>query len=144
MAVMSLIRLAVFHWAEIAGNPLLGPDANMEGKVQRLVAILSADGAPSITSAPNSLVTAMRDRFIPLSGLLVLVVIQFGQVIFDGLGVEHAGMAWPEERRACTDAGRFRLLCEARQTTAVELIMLLPRYAIIMPLLASASASPSL
>ncbi|AMY71307.1 potassium-transporting ATPase subunit KdpA [Frigidibacter mobilis] len=92
MAVMFVAGLAVIHWAEVAGNPLLGQGANMEGKEQRFGAMLSALWATSTTAASNGSVNAMHDSFMPLSGLVMLVFMQIGEVIFGGVGAGLYGM----------------------------------------------------
>ena len=92
MAVMFVAGLAVIHVAEVAGNPLLGVGANMEGKEQRFGAMLSALWAASTTAASNGSVNAMHDSFMPLSGLVMLVFMQIGEVIFGGVGAGLYGM----------------------------------------------------
>ena len=92
MAVMFVAGLAVIHWAEVSGNPLLGPGANMEGKEQRFGAMLSALWAASTTAASNGSVNAMHDSFMPLSGLVMMVFMQIGEVIFGGVGAGLYGM----------------------------------------------------
>jgi K+-transporting ATPase ATPase A chain len=92
MAVMFAAGLAVIHLYEAAGNPALGIGANMEGKEQRFGAMLSALWAASTTAASNGSVNAMHDSFMPLSGLVVLVFIQVGEVIFGGVGAGLYGM----------------------------------------------------
>ncbi|MBH0239064.1 potassium-transporting ATPase subunit KdpA [Methylobrevis albus] len=92
MAVMFVAGLAVVHVYEIAGNPALGVGANMEGKEQRFGAMLSALWAASTTAASNGSVNAMHDSFMPLSGLVMLVFMQIGEVIFGGVGAGLYGM----------------------------------------------------
>lgn len=92
MAMMFVAGLAVIHWAEAAGNPLLGPGANLEGKEQRFGALLSALWATSTTAASNGSVNAMHDSFMPLSGLVMMVFMQIGEVIFGGVGAGLYGM----------------------------------------------------
>ncbi|MCZ8080124.1 MAG: potassium-transporting ATPase subunit KdpA [Rhodobacteraceae bacterium] len=92
MAVMFVAGLAVIHWAEAAGNPLLGPGANLEGKEQRFGALLSALWATSTTAASNGSVNAMHDSFMPLSSLVMMVFMQIGEVIFGGVGAGLYGM----------------------------------------------------
>lgn len=92
MAVMFVAGLAVIHWAEVAGNPLLGQGANMEGKEQRFGAMLSALWAASTTAASNGAVNAMHDSFMPLSGMVMMVFMQIGEVIFGGVGSGLYGM----------------------------------------------------
>ncbi len=92
MAVMFVAGLAVIHVYEVAGNPALGLGANMEGKEQRFGAMLSALWAASTTAASNGSVNAMHDSFMPLSGLVMLVFMQIGEVIFGGVGAGLYGM----------------------------------------------------
>lgn len=92
MAVMFVAGLAVIHVYEVAGNPSLGLGANMEGKEQRFGAMLSALWAASTTAASNGSVNAMHDSFMPLSGLVMMVFMQIGEVIFGGVGAGLYGM----------------------------------------------------
>ncbi|WP_395542846.1 potassium-transporting ATPase subunit KdpA [Neotabrizicola sp. sgz301269] len=92
MAVMFVAGLSVIHVYEIAGNPALGFGANMEGKEQRFGAMLSALWAASTTAASNGAVNAMHDSFMPLSGLVTMVFMQVGEVIFGGVGAGIYGM----------------------------------------------------
>ena len=92
MAVMFVAGLAVIHFYEGAGNPLLGPGANMEGKEQRFGAMLSSLWAASTTAASNGSVNAMHDSFMPLSGMVMMVFMQVGEVIFGGVGAGIYGM----------------------------------------------------
>ncbi len=92
MAVMFVAGLAVIHVYEVAGNPALGLGANMEGKEQRFGAMLSALWAASTTAASNGSVNSMHDSFMPLSGLVMMVNMQIGEVIFGGVGAGLYGM----------------------------------------------------
>lgn len=92
MAVMFVAGLAVIHFAESAGNPLLGAGANMEGKEARFGATLSSMWAAATTAASNGSVNAMHDSFMPLSGLVMMIFMQIGEVIFGGVGAGLYGM----------------------------------------------------
>lgn len=92
MGVMFLGGLAVIHLYEVAGNPALGLGANMEGKEQRFGAVLSSLWAASTTAASNGSVNAMHDSFMPLSGLVMMVFMAVGEVIFGGVGAGLYGM----------------------------------------------------
>lgn len=92
MAVMFVAGLAVIHVYEVAGNPSLGLGANMEGKEQRFGAMLSSLWAASTTAASNGSVNAMHDSFMPLSGLVMMIFMQIGEVIFGGVGAGLYGM----------------------------------------------------
>ena len=92
MGIMFLAGLTVIHVYEAAGNPLLGHGANMEGKEQRFGAMLSALWAASTTAASNGSVNAMHDSFMPLSGLVMLVFMQIGEVVWGGVGAGLYGI----------------------------------------------------
>ena len=92
MAVLFMVGLSVIHLQEVAGHPALGLGANMEGKEQRFGAMLSALWAASTTAASNGSVNAMHDSFMPLSGLVMLINMQIGEVVFGGVGAGFYGM----------------------------------------------------
>lgn len=92
MTVVFVAGLLICWWAESAGNPRfhsLGVDAadgNMEGKEVRFGIFNSALFATTTTCASCGAVNAMHDSFTPLGGLVPLVNIQLGEVIFGGVG----------------------------------------------------------
>ncbi|KFI29953.1 potassium-transporting ATPase subunit A [Haematobacter massiliensis] len=92
MGVMFLIGLIVIWWGETGGNAALGLGTNMEGKEQRFGAGLSALWAEVTTAASNGSVNAMHDSFMPLSGLVQMVNMMIGEVIFGGVGAGLYGM----------------------------------------------------
>lgn len=92
MGLMFVAGLAVVHLYEVAGNPSLGIGANMEGKEARFGAMLSSLWAASTTAASNGSVNAMHDSFMPLPGMVLMVFMQVGEVIFGGVGSGLYGM----------------------------------------------------
>ncbi|AZB53917.1 potassium-transporting ATPase subunit KdpA [Cereibacter sphaeroides] len=93
MSGLFLAGLAVILWQESAGNPLMAlSGGNMEGKEVRFGPILSGLWAAATTAASNGSVNAMHDSFLPLSGLVMLVNMQVGEVIFGGVGSGLYGM----------------------------------------------------
>ncbi|MGB0056330.1 MAG: potassium-transporting ATPase subunit KdpA [Methyloceanibacter sp.] len=98
-AVMSILFLAgvlVCYWAEGSGNPqfaALGLDpGNMEGKEVRFGLANSSLWAVATTDASNGSVNAMHDSFTPLGGMIPLLNIQLGEIIFGGVGSGLYGM----------------------------------------------------
>ncbi len=98
-AVMSIILiafLAVTYWAEAHGNAnfaALGIDpANMEGKEVRFGIANSSLWAVTTTAASNGSVNSMHDSFTPLGGLIPMLLIQLGEIIFGGVGSGLYGM----------------------------------------------------
>jgi len=106
-AAMALLLLAFTIpciRAEQAGNPrltALGVDArpgalqsggNMEGKEARFGILNSALWATATTAASNGSVNSMHDSFMPLGGMMPMVLIQLGEVVFGGVGSGLYGM----------------------------------------------------
>jgi K+-transporting ATPase ATPase A chain len=107
LAAMTIVLVAfiwVAYWAESAGNPLLGklgadqtashsqPGGNMEGKEVRFGIANSILWASATTAASNGSVNSMHDSFTPLGGLVPIFLMQFGEVIFGGVGSGLYGM----------------------------------------------------
>ena len=98
MLVIFIPLLIICYSAEQAGNPLLtaiGVDpsgGNMEGKELRFGVSNSALWATATTAASNGSVNAMHDSFSPLGGLVPMVLIQLGEIVFGGVGSGLYGM----------------------------------------------------
>jgi K+-transporting ATPase ATPase A chain len=98
MLVLFLASLSVCWWAESTGNPrvhALGVDpsgGNMEGKEVRFGIFNSALFATVTTDASCGAVNAMHDSFTPVGGLMPLLNIQLGEVVFGGVGAGLYGM----------------------------------------------------
>ncbi len=104
MLVIFVPLLLTAAWFEQAGNPVLAPlgidqsaDAtrpggNMEGKEVRFGVSNSALWATATTAASNGSVNSMHDSFTPLGGLVALVMMQLGEVVFGGVGSGLYGM----------------------------------------------------
>jgi potassium-transporting ATPase potassium-binding subunit len=90
------------YWAESQGNPLLkGVDqrsstmqsgGNMEGKEVRFGVANSSLFAVVTTDASCGAVNSMHDSFTPLGGMVLLINIMLGEVIFGGVGAGMYGM----------------------------------------------------
>lgn len=65
---------------------------NMEGKETRFGIANSAIWATATTAASNGSVNSMHDSFTPLGGLIPMWLIQFGEVVFGGVGSGLYGM----------------------------------------------------
>jgi K+-transporting ATPase ATPase A chain len=92
MAVLFLAGVTTAYWAEARGNPLLGISSNMEGKEVRFGIANSALFATVTTDASCGAVNAMHDSFTPLGGLVPLVNIMLGEVVFGGVGAGMYGI----------------------------------------------------
>ena len=102
MAALFLAGVTVAYWAEARGNPLLhGVDqhastmqtgGNMEGKEARFGIANSALWATVTTDTSCGAVNSMHDSFTPLGGMIPLINISLGEVIFGGVGSGMYGM----------------------------------------------------
>jgi K+-transporting ATPase ATPase A chain len=96
MSVIFLAFVAIAYWAESAGNAnfaALGLDpANMEGKEVRFGIANSALWAVATTAASNGSVNAMHDSFTPLGGMIPIILMQLGEIIYGGVGSGLYGM----------------------------------------------------
>jgi K+-transporting ATPase ATPase A chain len=104
MFVLFFGGVTAAYWAEARGNPIhasrgvdlqttaLNPGGNMEGKEVRFGIANSALYATVTTDASCGAVNAMHDSFTPLGGMVPLVNIQLGEVVFGGVGAGLYGM----------------------------------------------------
>jgi K+-transporting ATPase ATPase A chain len=104
MFVLFLAGVTTAYWAEAKGNPIhaargvnivasaTNPGGNMEGKEVRFGIAGSALYATVTTDASCGAVNSMHDSFTPLGGMVPLVNIQLGELIFGGVGSGLYGM----------------------------------------------------
>ena len=71
---------------------VLQSGGNMEGKETRFGISASALFAAVTTAASCGAVNAMHDSFMPIGGMIPMLLIQFGEVIFGGVGSGLYGM----------------------------------------------------
>ncbi|MDO9082315.1 MAG: potassium-transporting ATPase subunit KdpA [Humidesulfovibrio sp.] len=102
MTVIFLGFLSVCLWAEHSGVPQMaqfGVDSlanplpgNWEGKELRFGVTASSLFATITTATSCGAVNAMHDSFTPLGGLVPMVLMQLGEVVFGGVGSGLYGM----------------------------------------------------
>ena len=102
MAILCLVGVTVAYAMESRGNPLLHgidqhtaamqPGGNMEGKEVRFGIAPTALFATTTTDASCGAVNGMHDSFTPIGGLVPLVNIMLGEVVFGGVGSGLYGM----------------------------------------------------
>ena len=104
MIIVLLVAMLGLYAAEAGRQPELAalgvdqtasalqPGGNMEGKEVRFGIASSALFATATTAASNGSVNSMHDSFTPLGGLVPLVMMQLGEVIFGGVGSGLYGM----------------------------------------------------
>ena len=102
MVILWFVGVTTCYWAESQPNPLfhgvnqqttaLQPGGNMEGKEVRFGIADSALFATVTTDASCGAVNSMHDSFMPLGGMVPLVNMMLGEVIFGGVGAGLYGM----------------------------------------------------
>jgi len=102
MAFLFLCGVTTAYWAEAKGNPLLAKadqqvsasqsGGNMEGKEVRFGIANSALFATVTTDASCGAVNGMHDSFTPLGGMVPLINIMLGEIVFGGVGAGLYGM----------------------------------------------------
>lgn len=104
MFVLFAIGTSTTYWAEARGNPIHAargleiaasaenPGGNMEGKEVRFGVASSALYATVTTAASSGSVNAMHDSFTPIGGMVPMINMQLGEVVFGGVGAGLYGM----------------------------------------------------
>ncbi len=104
MTLTLLPLIALCYGQEQGGNPAFDrlmvdqrasevqPGGNMEGKEVRFGIAGSTLWASATTAASNGSVNSMHDSYTPLGGLVPLVLMQFSETIFGGVGSGLYGM----------------------------------------------------
>ena len=105
MTIILLPMLIFGTLEEQAGNPLMAkvaqidqsatdlqPGGNMEGKESRFGIVNSTIWAAVTTAASNGSVNSMHDSYTPLGGMVPLLMIQFSEIVFGGVGSGLYGM----------------------------------------------------
>jgi K+-transporting ATPase ATPase A chain len=104
MSILFLAGVVITYSAEQSGNPILSglgvesqptstqPGGNMEGKEVRFGIASTSLFAVVTTDASCGAVNAMHDSFTPLGGMVPLVNMELGEVVFGGVGSGLYGM----------------------------------------------------
>ncbi len=102
MVVLWFAGTFTAYWAEAHGNPLLHrvdaqvsqtqAGGNMEGKEVRFGIANSALFATVTTDASCGAVNSMHDSFSPLGGMVPMINILLGEIVFGGVGAGLYGM----------------------------------------------------
>jgi K+-transporting ATPase ATPase A chain len=104
MGLLFLAGVTTAYWSESHGNPAIAAfdvnsaprelqaGGNMEGKEVRFGPALSALWATVTTDTSCGAVNSMHDSYLPIGGLVPLINMQLGEVIFGGVGSGLYGM----------------------------------------------------
>ncbi len=98
MVVMALLSVGLVYYFESQGNtlftdlPIIQDLGNMEGKEVRFGAAGSSLFASLTTSVAGGAVNSMHDSYTPLGGMILLVNMLLGEVIFGSVGMGMLSM----------------------------------------------------
>lgn len=92
MLILLISGLSISLYAEFTSNPVFGHLPLMEGKETRFGITNSVLWSTSTTAASNGSVNAMHDSLSPLGGMVAMLNIMLGEVIFGGAGAGLYGM----------------------------------------------------
>lgn len=104
MFIMLVAALSIVAVSEANATPQLAQSGmvdvstvgqaggNMEGKESRFGIVTSSTWATFTTAASNGSVNSMHDSYTPLGGMITMLQMQLGEVIFGGVGCGLYGM----------------------------------------------------
>jgi K+-transporting ATPase ATPase A chain len=104
MGILFLCGVFTSYWAESNGNPAFTPlgvdqvasgtqsGGNMEGKEVRFGITDSSLFETTTTDTSTGAVNSMHDSYTPIGGMVAIVNMQLGEVIFGGVGCGLYGM----------------------------------------------------
>jgi len=92
MLILLLTGLFISLYAEYSTNPIFGHLSLMEGKETRFGITNSILWATSTTAASNGSVNAMHDSLSPIAGMIAMINLMIGEIVFGGVGAGLYGM----------------------------------------------------
>lgn len=92
MLILLVVGLSISLYAEYSSNPIFGHLPLMEGKETRFGITNSVLWSTSTTAASNGSVIAMHDSLSPLAGMVAMINILLGEIVFGGVGAGLYGM----------------------------------------------------
>jgi potassium-transporting ATPase potassium-binding subunit len=92
MMILFIAGLAGSLFSEYTYNPILNTVTNLEGKELRFGISNSIIWSTATTCASNGSVNAMHSSLSPLAGMIAMINIMLGEIIFGGVGSGLYGM----------------------------------------------------
>ncbi|WP_315081587.1 potassium-transporting ATPase subunit KdpA [uncultured Clostridium sp.] len=104
MGIMLVVAMGIVGISEQVATPQMAlngqvdlstidqPGGNMEGKEARFGIATSSTWATFTTAASNGSVNSMHDSYTPIGGMIPMLLIQLGEVVFGGVGCGLYGM----------------------------------------------------
>ena len=92
MLILLLAGLFISLNSEYAANPIFGDLPLMEGKETRFGITNSILWGTTTSAASNGSVNSMHDSYSPITGMIAMINIMLGEIIFGGVGAGLYGM----------------------------------------------------
>ncbi|MEI6139687.1 MAG: potassium-transporting ATPase subunit KdpA [Mariniphaga sp.] len=92
MMILLVAGLSISLYAEYSANPIFGNLPLMEGKETRFGIANSVMWSTFTSAASNGSVNAMLDSLSPLAGMVAMINLMLGEIIFGGVGAGMYGM----------------------------------------------------
>jgi K+-transporting ATPase ATPase A chain len=92
MLFLFLSALIISYFSETAANPIFKTNLLLEGKENRFGVFNSVLWSVATTVASNGSVNAMHSSLSPISGMIAMLNIQLGEIVFGGVGAGMYGM----------------------------------------------------
>jgi K+-transporting ATPase ATPase A chain len=86
MLILFALGLSLSLWAEYSHNNVLDVSGNMEGKETRFGVMNSVLWSVTTTATSNGSVNSMHDSLSPFSGMIAMLNLMLGEIIFGGVG----------------------------------------------------------
>jgi len=92
MLILLIAGLSISLYAEYSANPVFGHLHLMEGKETRFGIVNSVLWSTCTTAVSNGSVNAMHDSLSPIAGMIAMINLMLGEIIFGGVGSGLYGM----------------------------------------------------
>ncbi len=92
MMFLFVTGLGISLWSEYSMNPVTGITGSMEGKETRIGVANTVLWSVATTDASNGSINGAHDSLSPVSGMVAMINMQLGEIIFGGVGSGLYGM----------------------------------------------------
>ena len=92
MLFVFISGVAISYWSEVSSSSTFAANQLMEGKETRFGIFNSVVWSTATTVASNGSVNAMHSSLSPIAGMIALLNMQLGEIIFGGVGSGLYGM----------------------------------------------------
>jgi K+-transporting ATPase ATPase A chain len=92
MLILFVAGLIISLYSEYSANPIFGHLHLMEGKENRFGITNSVLWSTSTSAASNGSVNAMHDSLSPIAGMIAMINLMLGEIIFGGVGAGLYGI----------------------------------------------------